>query len=58
VPFHVSQETLPWQELLLAGAVSEQFGRRAVGGDHQRSARQQLYFTMPIAEATHLIQVS
>ena len=51
-PFTVRQEILPWQGLL-AGVVSGQFDVALSAATISDQRAQQLYFTMPIAEATH-----
>ena len=48
----VRQEILPWQGLL-AGVVSGQFDVALSAATISDQRAQQLYFTMPIAEATH-----
>jgi polar amino acid transport system substrate-binding protein len=51
-PFQVRQQILPWQGLL-AGVISGQFDLALSGATISAQRAQQLYFTMPIAEATH-----
>ena len=50
--FQVRQEILPWQGLL-AGVVSGQFDVALSAATISDQRAQQLYFAMPIAEATH-----
>jgi polar amino acid transport system substrate-binding protein len=50
--FPVRQEILPWQGLL-AGVVSGQFDVAVSAATISDQRAQQLYFSMPIAEATH-----
>jgi polar amino acid transport system substrate-binding protein len=50
--FQVKQEILPWQGLL-AGVVSGQFDVAVSAATISDQRAQQLYFSMPIAEATH-----
>ena len=50
--FQVRQEILPWQGLL-AGVITGQFDVALSAATISDQRAQQLYFTMPIAEATH-----
>jgi polar amino acid transport system substrate-binding protein len=51
-PFEVRQQILPWQGLL-AGVISGQFDAAVSAATISDQRAQQLYFMMPIAEATH-----
>ena len=51
-PFQVRQQILPWQGLL-AGVISGQFDVALSAATISEQRAQQLYFAMPIAEATH-----
>ena len=51
-PFPVRQEILPWQGLL-AGVITGQFDVAVSAATISDQRAQQLYFAMPIAEATH-----
>jgi polar amino acid transport system substrate-binding protein len=51
-PFQVRQDILPWQGLL-AGVITGQFDVAISAATISDQRAQQLYFAMPIAEATH-----